>query len=210
MSAMSGYYELNEKMKPSVNWGIRHTCSGENKAVVCLDCCPDFFYHSHFVLHQPQEKKTKGERAKTTIFKTTNSIHWRRKAKYCKNVARQCWAKHFVYQKLHPQTRTQYPAIRSEHRPIPGRSAQYIQRSLPNQLNQYGLGTAMEALCDKVRESTNVFVSSDIQLPEDQMVSKELKINLYRIIQECISNSISMQLRPPSVLRVRWSRTGFI
>lgn len=60
----------------------------------------------------------------------------------------------------------------------------------PNQLNQYGLGTAVEALCDKVRESTNVFVSSDIQLPEDQMVSKELKINLYRIIQECISNSI--------------------
>jgi len=60
----------------------------------------------------------------------------------------------------------------------------------PNQLNQYGLSTAVESLCDKVRESTHLFVSSDIQLPREQMVSQDVKINLYRIIQECISNTL--------------------
>lgn len=60
----------------------------------------------------------------------------------------------------------------------------------PNQLNQYGLSTAVESLCDKVRESTHLFVSSDIQLPREQMVSQDVKINLYRIIQECINNTL--------------------
>ena len=74
----------------------------------------------------------------------------------------------------------------------------------PNQLNQYGLGTAVEALCDKVRESTNVFVSSDIQLPEDQMVSKEIKKSTFIASSRSVFPTLSsMQLRPPSVLRVR-------
>ncbi|MBL0085108.1 MAG: hypothetical protein IPP37_22905 [Saprospiraceae bacterium] len=33
-------------------------------------------------------------------------------------------------------------------------------------------------------------MSSDIQLPREQMVSQDVKINLYRIIQECISNTL--------------------
>jgi signal transduction histidine kinase len=60
----------------------------------------------------------------------------------------------------------------------------------PNQLEQYGLLSAIDALCEKVKESTPVFISTDLQLPEEKFLTKETKINCYRIIQECISNSL--------------------
>jgi signal transduction histidine kinase len=60
----------------------------------------------------------------------------------------------------------------------------------PNQLEQYGLLSAVDALCEKVKESTNVFISADLQLPDEKLISKETKINCYRIIQECISNTL--------------------
>ncbi|MEY2829417.1 MAG: hypothetical protein RIQ33_1275 [Bacteroidota bacterium] len=60
----------------------------------------------------------------------------------------------------------------------------------PNQLEQYGLLSAVDALCEKVKESTNVFISADMQLPDEKLLSKETKINCYRIIQECISNTL--------------------
>jgi len=56
-------------------------------------------------------------------------------------------------------------------------------------LDQYGLSSAIEGLCDKIKESTNLFVSSDLQLP-DEKLSKETKINCYRIIQECVNNTL--------------------
>lgn len=59
----------------------------------------------------------------------------------------------------------------------------------PNQLEQYGLSSAVDGLCDKIKESTNLFVSSDFQLP-DEKLSKETKINCYRIIQECVNNTL--------------------
>lgn len=59
----------------------------------------------------------------------------------------------------------------------------------PNQLEQYGLVSALIGLCDRVKESTNLFVSHDMQIPE-QHLSKSLKINCYRMIQECINNSL--------------------
>jgi signal transduction histidine kinase len=59
----------------------------------------------------------------------------------------------------------------------------------PNQLEQYGLISAVENLCDKVKESTNLFVSSDMNINEIQL-NKRTKINCYRIIQECINNTI--------------------
>jgi signal transduction histidine kinase len=60
----------------------------------------------------------------------------------------------------------------------------------PNQLEQYGLLSAVDALCEKVKESTNVFISADLQLPDEKLLSRETKINCYRIIQECISNTL--------------------
>jgi signal transduction histidine kinase len=59
----------------------------------------------------------------------------------------------------------------------------------PNQLERYGLVAAVEALCDKVKGSSDIFVSSDIQLP-DTKLDKETQINCYRIIQECINNTL--------------------
>jgi signal transduction histidine kinase len=59
----------------------------------------------------------------------------------------------------------------------------------PNQLEKYGLAEAVETLGEKVKESTGIFVSADFGGLE-QKLSKEEAINFYRIIQECINNSI--------------------
>ena len=59
----------------------------------------------------------------------------------------------------------------------------------PNQLEQYGLQSAVDTLCENARESSGIFVSSDLQ-GIDEKLDREAKINFYRIIQECINNSI--------------------
>jgi signal transduction histidine kinase len=59
----------------------------------------------------------------------------------------------------------------------------------PNQLEQYGLLSAIDGLCQKVKESTNIFVSTEIEYPNENL-SKDKKINCYRIVQECINNII--------------------
>jgi signal transduction histidine kinase len=59
----------------------------------------------------------------------------------------------------------------------------------PNQLEQYGLSAAVESLCELVQHSSGIFVSSDLQGIDDQL-TREAKINCYRIIQECINNTI--------------------
>jgi signal transduction histidine kinase len=59
----------------------------------------------------------------------------------------------------------------------------------PNQLEQYGLISAIEGLCEKVKESTSIFISSDIELPNENF-SKDTRINCYRIVQECVNNTI--------------------
>lgn len=59
----------------------------------------------------------------------------------------------------------------------------------PNQLEQYGLVSAIDELCEKVKEATSIFISSDVQVPEKSL-SKSTKINCYRIIQECINNTL--------------------
>jgi len=60
----------------------------------------------------------------------------------------------------------------------------------PNQLEQYGLISSINDLCEKVRESTNIFVSSDIEMQNESHLSSDTRINCYRIIQECINNTI--------------------
>lgn len=59
----------------------------------------------------------------------------------------------------------------------------------PNQLEQYGLESAVDTLCENARESSGIFVSSDLQ-GIDEKLDREAKINFYRIIQECINNSM--------------------
>lgn len=59
----------------------------------------------------------------------------------------------------------------------------------PNQLEKYGLAAAVEALADKLRLSTGILMSSNLdELKAD--LSPEHSITLYRIIQECVNNTI--------------------
>lgn len=58
----------------------------------------------------------------------------------------------------------------------------------PNQLEVYGLPSAVESLCEIAQESSGLFISSDMQ-HIDEKLNREAKINCYRIIQECINNA---------------------
>ncbi|MDO8970945.1 MAG: sensor histidine kinase, partial [Saprospiraceae bacterium] len=59
----------------------------------------------------------------------------------------------------------------------------------PNQLEEYGLRSAVESLCELAQESSGVFVSSDLE-GIDEKLNREARINCYRIIQECINNTL--------------------
>ena len=59
----------------------------------------------------------------------------------------------------------------------------------PNQLELYGLSSAVDSLCALTHESSGVFVSSDLT-GIDEKLNREAKINCYRIIQECINNTL--------------------
>ncbi len=59
----------------------------------------------------------------------------------------------------------------------------------PNQLEAYGLASAIDALCSLAQESSGVFISSDLQGIDDKL-NREAKINCYRIVQECLNNAL--------------------
>lgn len=59
----------------------------------------------------------------------------------------------------------------------------------PNQLEKYGLAAAVEALGEQVKESSGIFVSSDMQ-GIDESLNKNVQINFYRIIQEFVNNTM--------------------
>lgn len=59
----------------------------------------------------------------------------------------------------------------------------------PNQLEKYGLVAAIEALAEKVQESSPMFVSHDLSGFRSD-IPQEKQINYYRIVQECISNAL--------------------
>lgn len=59
----------------------------------------------------------------------------------------------------------------------------------PNQLEKYGLVAAIDALVEKINTNTDIFMSHDLQGIDDNL-SKDIKINFYRIIQECVNNSL--------------------
>ena len=190
MSAMSGYYELNEKNEAIRELGYKtHLAQEKIKQLYAwIVALISFIIAILFYINHRKNKREKELRQQFSK-QQIQSIEDERQ-----NIAKM----------LHDSVGQNILFIKNyihKHGLNTPQLDQSIDQSLeevrniskdlyPNQLNQYGLGTAVEALCDKVRESTNVFVSSDIQLPGDQLVSQEVKINLYRIIQECISNSI--------------------
>ncbi|MCF8451274.1 MAG: sensor histidine kinase [Taibaiella sp.] len=59
----------------------------------------------------------------------------------------------------------------------------------PNQLEKYGLGAAVNSLADKTMDASGVFVSASLESIEP-VLTKEAKINSYRIIQESITNVV--------------------
>ena len=59
----------------------------------------------------------------------------------------------------------------------------------PNQLEAYGLNSAVTALCELAQESSGIFISADLE-QIDHKLTKEAQINCYRIIQECINNAM--------------------
>lgn len=59
----------------------------------------------------------------------------------------------------------------------------------PNQLEKYGLAASLEALAQKVGESSELFMSVDLGDTE-QFLDKDRQIQLYRIVQECVSNTL--------------------
>lgn len=75
----------------------------------------------------------------------------------------------------------------------------------PNQLDQYGLQSAVDVLCEKVRASSHVFISSELNIDRSEM-NKELKINCYRIIQESITNALKHAAA--SAIRITGERIG--
>jgi signal transduction histidine kinase len=75
----------------------------------------------------------------------------------------------------------------------------------PNQSDQYGLQSAVDVLCEKVRASSHVFISSELNIDRSVM-NKELKINCYRIIQESITNALKHAAA--SAIRITGERIG--
>ncbi len=59
----------------------------------------------------------------------------------------------------------------------------------PNQLERYGLAAAVDALAEKVTETSSIFVSHDLEAFSKE-ISSDKQINYYRIIQECITNTL--------------------
>lgn len=59
----------------------------------------------------------------------------------------------------------------------------------PNQLDKYGLAASVDALAEKVQQATGIFMSSDLQAV-DELLNKQVRVSIYRIIQEAINNVV--------------------
>ncbi len=75
----------------------------------------------------------------------------------------------------------------------------------PNQLEKYGLIAAVEGLSEKVKASSNIFMSHDLEA-FDKNSSPDKLINYYRIIQECVTNVIKHA--DAKALRISATKTG--
>ncbi|MCD6069265.1 MAG: signal transduction histidine kinase [Bacteroidetes bacterium] len=59
----------------------------------------------------------------------------------------------------------------------------------PNQLEKYGLIAAVDAMIKKLGESSGIFASHDLEAFKREL-SAEQQINIYRLIQECVTNAV--------------------
>jgi len=59
----------------------------------------------------------------------------------------------------------------------------------PNQLEKYGLAAAIDALSEKVQQAMGIFMSADLGNVDEQL-SREARINLFRMVQEAVNNVI--------------------
>jgi signal transduction histidine kinase len=75
----------------------------------------------------------------------------------------------------------------------------------PNQLEKYGLAAAVDALAEKVKETSSIFVSHDLEAFGKE-INSDKQINYYRLIQECISNT--MKHSEATALRITASVTN--
>lgn len=190
MSAMSGYYELNEK-KEAIRELEYSTYLAHEKIQQLYAWIITLIAFIIAILFYINHRKNKREKELRQQFSAQQikSIEDERQ-----NIAKMLHDSIgqnilFIKNYIHKHGLNTDPLDQSIDQSL--EEVRNISKDLyPNQLNQYGLSTAVESLCDKVRESTHLFVSSDIQLPREQMVSQDVKINLYRIIQECISNTL--------------------
>ena len=60
----------------------------------------------------------------------------------------------------------------------------------PFQLDKFGLSSAIEETLNKVQQTNEIFVSKEIDIIDKDILSESQEINLYRTIQEAISNVI--------------------
>lgn len=190
MSAMSGYYELNEKKEAIRELEFETNLAHEKikQLYAWIIALISFIIAILFYINHRKNKREKELRQQFSA-QQIKSIEDERQ-----NIAKMLHDSIgqnilFIKNYIHKHGLNTDPLDQSIDQSL--EEVRNISKDLyPNQLNQYGLSTAVESLCDKVRESTHLFVSSDIQLPREQMVSQDVKINLYRIIQECISNTL--------------------
>ncbi|MCW3070743.1 MAG: hypothetical protein JWO44_633 [Bacteroidetes bacterium] len=75
----------------------------------------------------------------------------------------------------------------------------------PNQLEKYGLVAAVDALAEKIKESSDIFVSYDLDVV-DKELPPDKQINYYRIIQECVTNALKHA--DASALRISASKSN--
>ncbi len=59
----------------------------------------------------------------------------------------------------------------------------------PNQLEKYGLAAAIDALAERVQQATGIFMSADLANVDEQL-SREARINLFRMVQEAVNNVV--------------------
>jgi two-component system, sensor histidine kinase LadS len=60
----------------------------------------------------------------------------------------------------------------------------------PSIIDSFGLTTAIESLVDRIKNSNSLEISLLVKSSIDNLINKELEINVYRILQECFNNAI--------------------
>ncbi|HEU0038420.1 MAG TPA: PAS domain S-box protein, partial [Verrucomicrobiae bacterium] len=88
-----------------------------------------------------------------------------------------------------PETREQLEAIRDVAAQAIAEVRQIAHALHPYQLDHLGLTRAVEAMIENTAQSTNIVFEHKLD-PVDDVFSPEAATNLYRVIQECLTNAL--------------------